>query len=149
LKKNLRLIATVAIGGDDPEWYAAYSKAEALVAELNYTQLANITLGNTDAHGCSGFVGPAGNFTGLCLQDNESGVRGSNLTSGYPSQLSVGASWNRSSALERGQYAGREFKAVGANVMLGPVVGPLGRIAKGGRNWEGRLPLNGPVTFSC
>ena len=30
-----------------------------------------------------------------------------------------------------------EFKAKGANVMLGPVAGPLGRVVRGGRNWEG------------
>jgi beta-glucosidase-like glycosyl hydrolase len=32
---------------------------------------------------------------------------------------------------------GGEFRAKGVNIALGPVVGPLGRIAKGGRNWEG------------
>lgn len=32
---------------------------------------------------------------------------------------------------------GGEFRTKGANVALGPVVGPLGRVAKGGRNWEG------------
>ncbi|KAL4861909.1 glycosyl hydrolase family 3 N terminal domain-containing protein, partial [Aspergillus spectabilis] len=32
---------------------------------------------------------------------------------------------------------GAEFKRKGANVALGPVVGPTGRIAQGGRNWEG------------
>lgn len=31
---------------------------------------------------------------------------------------------------------GFEFRKKGVNVMLGPVVGPLGRIAVGGRNWE-------------
>ena len=32
---------------------------------------------------------------------------------------------------------GAEFKRKGVNVALGPVVGPIGRIATGGRNWEG------------
>jgi beta-glucosidase len=32
---------------------------------------------------------------------------------------------------------GGEFKTKGVNVALGPVVGPLGRVAEGGRNWEG------------
>lgn len=32
---------------------------------------------------------------------------------------------------------GREFKAKGVNAVLGPVSGPLGRLAEGGRNWEG------------
>lgn len=30
-----------------------------------------------------------------------------------------------------------EFRTKGVNVALGPVVGPLGRIAEAGRNWEG------------
>lgn len=33
---------------------------------------------------------------------------------------------------------GDEFRAKGVNVALGPVVGPLGRIASSGRNWEGK-----------
>lgn len=32
---------------------------------------------------------------------------------------------------------GNEFKAKGVNVLLGPVVGPAGRVVHGGRNWEG------------
>lgn len=30
-----------------------------------------------------------------------------------------------------------EFRKKGVNVALGPVVGPLGRTAQNGRNWEG------------
>jgi hypothetical protein len=32
----------------------------------------------------------------------------------------------------------QEFRAKGVNIALGPVVGPLGRVATGGRNWEGK-----------
>lgn len=32
---------------------------------------------------------------------------------------------------------GGEFKKKGVNVMLGPVIGPAGRVVVGGRNWEG------------
>lgn len=32
---------------------------------------------------------------------------------------------------------GGEFRRKGVNVLLGPVVGPAGRIVRGGRNWEG------------
>lgn len=48
-----------------------------------------------------------------------------------------GASWNRKLAHLRAHYMGAEFKRKGVNVALGPVIGPLGRIARGGRNWEG------------
>lgn len=98
-----------------------------------------ILYGASDANGCSGFTGSVSRlgFPGICLNDAESGVRTGELVNGYPAQLHVGASWNRSSALERAQYVGREFKSKGINVMLGPVIGPIGRVAKGGRNWEG------------
>jgi hypothetical protein len=51
---------------------------------------------------------------------------------------------------------GGEFRSKGVNIALGPgtiypttcykgllimlVVGPLGRVSEGGRNWEGKLP---------
>lgn len=57
--------------------------------------------------------------------------------SSWPSGLHVGASWNRDLAKQRGAHMGAEFRRKGVNLLLGPVVGPLGRIAEGGRNWEG------------
>ncbi len=33
---------------------------------------------------------------------------------------------------------GMEFRDKGIDVMLGPVVGPLGRVPAAGRNWEGK-----------
>lgn len=60
----------------------------------------------------------------------------------------------------RGLYMGQEFRGKGANVALGPVVGPLGKLcirlrmlneslmidvgrnARGGRNWEGEFYPN-------
>ncbi|KAI6789929.1 putative beta-glucosidase [Hortaea werneckii] len=125
------------VGGNDPAWQEAYAQASALVAELDNIHVASLTLGSSDTRGCSGFIDPVAGFPGMCLQDNENGVRGTDQSSGFPSQLSIGASWNRSLALERAQFLGREFKASGANVVLGPVGGPIGRIARGGRNWEG------------
>lgn len=32
---------------------------------------------------------------------------------------------------------GNEFRKKGVHLLLGPVVGPIGRIVEGGRNWEG------------
>lgn len=39
-----------------------------------------------------------------------------------------------------GVALGEEFRGKGINVALGPVAGPLGRVARGGRNWEGLSP---------
>jgi beta-glucosidase len=80
------------------------------------------------------------NFTGLCLQDGPLAIRQAVFASVYPAQLSVAASWDQSLAHQRAFYLGREFRAKGAHVALGPVVGPLGRSPFGGRNWEGFSP---------
>lgn len=46
-------------------------------------------------------------------------------------------SWNRNLTRKRAAAMGAEFKKKGVNVLLGPVVGPVGRVVFGGRNWEG------------
>ncbi|KEQ77336.1 hypothetical protein M436DRAFT_68539 [Aureobasidium namibiae CBS 147.97] len=121
------------------DWSQAYSQAKALVAQMTVQEKANITLGSSETHGCSGFTGsvPRLDFPGMCLNDAESGVRTASKVNGYPAQLHTGASWNRSLAYDRAYRIGQEFKTKGVNVLLGPVAGPLGRIATGGRNWEG------------
>jgi beta-glucosidase len=121
-------------------WAEAYIQARALVSQMNDEEKNEILIGEgLGARGCSTFSKGLTRlgFTGLCYQDAESGVRTGQLVNGYAAQLSVGASWNRELTYARGKYIGAEFKAKGANVLLGPVVGPLGRVARGGRNWEG------------
>ncbi|QIX01170.1 hypothetical protein AMS68_006687 [Peltaster fructicola] len=120
-------------------WDEALSRAGALVDQMNNTEKALLTLGSGNTEGCSGFVGPLSrlNFSGICLNDGPAGVKGKTFLNAFPAQLSIGASWNRTLAGERGRYMGRGFKAKGVNIALGPVVGPLGRVATGGRNWEG------------
>ena len=104
----------------------------------------NLTNGfSTTANGCSGISGSVERlaFPGFCLQDAGNGVRNADGVNSYASGISVGASWNSTLAFERAKYMGAEFKTKGVNVALGPVVGPLGRIARGGRNWEGMTHL--------
>jgi len=50
-------------------------------------------------------------------------------------------SWNRDLANQRGIHMGGEFRMKGVNIALGPVISPLGRMAEGGRNWEGCFVL--------
>uniref|UniRef100_A0A0C4DII3 beta-glucosidase n=1 Tax=Fusarium oxysporum (strain Fo5176) TaxID=660025 RepID=A0A0C4DII3_FUSOF len=68
---------------------------------------------------------------------SRNGVRATDFVNSYPSALHVGASWDKNLTYQRGYYMGKEFKAKGVNVLLGPNVGPLGRTPLGGRNWEG------------
>ena len=119
-------------------WTAAYQRASAVVANMSYEEMNNVTLGVVDSsNSCVGVSGsaPRLGYPGLCLHDAGNGVRNTDGVNGYASGLHVGASWNASLAYERAQFMGAEFKRKGVNVALGPVVGPIGRIAEGGRNW--------------
>jgi len=116
-------------------WASAHAKAVALVGKMTLAEKANITVGLTPSNGCSGVTRL--NWPGLCLSDAGNGLRATDFVNGWPSGIHVGASWNRDLSYKRGYQMGGEFKTKGVHVALGPVVGPLGRIAKGGRNWEG------------
>ncbi|WPG99275.1 Hypothetical protein R9X50_00208800 [Acrodontium crateriforme] len=120
-------------------WTDAYTKAHAMVSEMTLEEMNNITLGVVDGStGCVGVSGsvPRLGFPGFCLHDAGNGVRNTDGVNAYASGLHVGATWNTSLAYERAVFMGAEFKRKGVNVALGPVVGPIGRIAEGGRNWE-------------
>jgi hypothetical protein len=58
----------------------------------------------------------------------------------------VAATWSRSLAYARGEAMGSEHRGKGVDVQLGPVCGPLGRFAEGGRNWVS-LYFNWPPPF--
>ena len=126
-------------GRGDGLWANAYAQAKAMVAAMSNEEKNNITIPAKDNRQCSGFTGTVERmgFPGICLNDGPSGLRGAENVSGFPAQISIGATWDRGLAYWRAYQMGKEFKAKGVNVALGPVVGPLGRIAKGGRNWEG------------
>ncbi|PYH34168.1 beta-glucosidase [Aspergillus neoniger CBS 115656] len=120
-------------------WASAYEKAKAFVAQLTDDEKVNLTAGVSSKTGCSGFIAeiPRLNFPGLCVSDASNGLRGTDYVNGWSSGIHVGASWNRTLARDRAKYMGQEFHRKGVNLLLGPVVGPLGRVAEGGRNWEG------------
>ena len=110
---------------------------------MTLEEMNNITYGiygfSNPKTGCVGVSGgvPRLGFPGFCLHDAGNGVRGVDGVNSYASGIHVGASWNTSLAYQRAHFMGAEFKKKGVNVALGPVVGPIGRIALGGRNWEG------------
>ncbi|KAK0275702.1 hypothetical protein LTR35_010972 [Friedmanniomyces endolithicus] len=120
-------------------WSTAYERARAMVGNMSLEEMNNVTLGVVDTtSGCVGVSGsaPQHGFPGMCFHDAGNGVRNTDGVNAYASGLHIGASWNATLAYERAQYMGAEFKRKGVNVALGPVVGPIGRIAEGGRNFE-------------
>ncbi|KAE8445794.1 hypothetical protein EG329_012852 [Mollisiaceae sp. DMI_Dod_QoI] len=125
--------------GTTPSWKAAYAKAVKLVGNLTREEKNNLTYGQSSGNGCVGWI-PAierVGFGGLCLQDAGNGVRLADGVNGWDSGIHVGATWNRDLAYQRALHMGSEFRNKGVNIALGPVVGPIGRMAEGGRNWEG------------
>lgn len=73
----------------------------------------------------------------MCLADAPDGVRGQEFVSSFPAQITVGATFDKDLMYEYGKALGEEYRGKGINVALLPVGGPLGRMARGGRNWEG------------
>ncbi|KAI1442897.1 glycoside hydrolase family 3 protein [Annulohypoxylon stygium] len=131
------------------KWADAYTKALDFVKQLTTEEKVSLASGifsstgsSGTVNGCSGNIDaiPRMNFSGFCLNDAGQGVRGTDFVSGFPSGLHVAASWNKDLARSRAESMGLEFRVKGVQIHLGPVVGPLGRVARGGRNWEGFSP---------
>ncbi|KAH7110992.1 glycosyl hydrolase family 3 N terminal domain-containing protein [Dactylonectria estremocensis] len=126
------------------DWHEAFEQARSLVSQMTLEEQANLTTGYEGLNGCGGNGGsvPRLNIPGLCYVDASAGVRAQEGVNSYPAGVHVGASWNRELAYTRAVHLGAEFKRKGANVALAPSIGGLGRVVKGGRNWE--APSNDP-----
>ncbi|RYP91459.1 hypothetical protein DL770_002398 [Monosporascus sp. CRB-9-2] len=123
----------------DGPWAEARAKAGALVSQMTLEEMANITVGYPPPNRCSGLTGsvPRLNWPGICTTGAGNGIRQTDFVNGWPAAIGAGASFNKNLTHARGVHMGREFRAKGSNLAGGPVVGPLGRIALHGRNWEG------------
>ncbi|KAK3378429.1 glycoside hydrolase superfamily [Podospora didyma] len=127
-------------GGWLPSWTASYEKARALVSQMTLAEKTNITGGVGIYMGpCVGNTGSALRlgFPQLCLQDSALGVASADNVTAFPAGITTGATFDKALMYARGAALGQEFRGKGANVYLGPAVGPLGRKPLGGRNWEG------------
>ncbi|KAH7924410.1 family 3 glycoside hydrolase [Leucogyrophana mollusca] len=117
-----------------PAWAVAHAKAQALIANFTIWDKVNLTTGIDGL--CVGNIGAVGGFPGLCLEDSPLGVRYTDFVTAFPAGITTASTWNRALMRTRGLYMGSEFKGKGAHVALGPMMN-MGRIAQGGRNWEG------------
>jgi beta-glucosidase-like glycosyl hydrolase len=127
-------------GGTVTQWGESYKKAAELVKKMTLPEKVNITTGTGWQMGLAvGNTGPAMNvgFPGLALQDGPLGLRFADNATAFPAGITVGATWNKELMYQRGKAHGQEARLKGINVLLGPCVGPLGRMPAGGRNWEG------------
>lgn len=107
---------------------------------MSLVEKVNITTGTGWSQNlCVGNTGPANSvgFPPLCLQDGPLGIRFTDHSTAFPAGITVGATWNRDLMYKRGNAHGQEAKGKGINILLGPAMGPIGRVPAGGRNWEG------------
>lgn len=111
-----------------------------MVRKMSLVEKVNITTGTGWSQNlCVGNTGPVNSvgFPSLCLQDGPLGIRFADHSTAFPAGITTGATWNRDLMYRRGHAHGLEGRLKGINVLLGPSMGPLGRMPAGGRNWEG------------
>lgn len=106
---------------------------------MTVLEKVNLTTGTGWGSGpCIGNTGsvPRLGISSLCLQDGPNGIRFTDFITSFPCGLATGSTFNRDLMYKRGKALGREAKAKGVHVLLGPTIGPIGLKAQGGRNWE-------------
>ncbi|ROW12173.1 hypothetical protein VMCG_00322 [Cytospora schulzeri] len=124
-------------GSTSSTWKNAYKRARALVAQMTLDEKSNLTQGFTGS--CVGNTGTVDRLgiPALCFADAPDGFRGQEFVSSFPAGIHVAATFDKALMYDYGKAIGEQYYAKGVNVALGPVAGPLGRMARGGRNWEG------------
>lgn len=126
------------------DWESAYSQAQSALSGLSLSDKVGIVTGVGWNPGgeCVGNTYPVSSigYPSLCLQDGPLGVRYASSITAFTPGVQAASTWDLDLIRQRGQYIGEEFRGTGAHVMLGPVAGGLGKIAEGGRNWEGFSP---------
>lgn len=126
------------------DWDSAYTQARAALSRLSLSEKVGIVTGVGWNPGgeCVGNTHPASSigYPSLCLQDGPLGVRYATGITAFTPGVQAASTWDLDLIRQRGQYIGEEFRGTGSHVMLGPVAGGLGKIAEGGRNWEGFSP---------
>ncbi|KAG9258775.1 glycoside hydrolase family 3 protein [Emericellopsis atlantica] len=137
-------IATLPFVSAQLSWDEAYTKAEAALTNLSLSDKVGIAtgIGWQGNGGCVGNTHPVESigYPSLCLQDGPLGVRYASSITAFTPAVQAASTWDRNLIRERGQFHAEEARALGVHVLLAPVAGALGKIAEGGRNWEGWSP---------
>lgn len=144
---------TPSIGTINSDWTDALNHSLHILSQLTLPEKINITTGQGDGL-CGGNTGgaPRLGIKGLCLHDAPVGVRATDFINVFPCQNAMAATFDRVLVHQRGTAIGRQTRLKGIDVHLGPVVGPIGRHAAAGRNWEGFSPdpyLSGQLVYQA
>lgn len=95
------------------------AKAADFLSSMSLEEKANFTTGVPGP--CVGNTVPIERlgFPGLCLQDGPLAIRVADYASVFTAGVSIASSWDRNLLYERGFAMGQEFRAKGAQIMLG------------------------------
>lgn len=104
---------------------------------MTLEEKSNLTRGYSGK--CAGNTGVLERFgiPALCFADAPDGIRGHEFVSAFPAGMHLGSTFDRDLIYQYGKAMGDELRGKGIHVGLGPFVGPLGRVVRGGRRWEG------------
>lgn len=104
---------------------------------MTLDEKSNLTRGFTGI--CVGNTGSVLRLgvTALCFADAPDGIRGQEFVSSFPAGIHVAATFDKDLMYKYGKALGEQYYAKGINVALGPVAGPMGRMVRAGRAWEG------------
>lgn len=107
---------------------------------MTLDEKSNMTYGHTGP--CVGQTGavPRLGVPSLCFADAPDGIRGQEFVSAFPAGIHLSATFDRGLMYAYGKALGNEYRGKGIHVALGPFIGPVGRVVRGGRNWEGFGP---------
>ncbi|KAJ3220789.1 hypothetical protein HK099_004009, partial [Clydaea vesicula] len=132
-------------------WESATAKAKDVIKDLSNQEKVTLVSGigwgqpniwsGSQSNLCVGNIAKVSKingFEGLCLQDGPSGVRFQNnqTASSFGASINVASTWDRELMHAHGKAQGQEFRDKGVNIALAPMMN-IGRVAAGGRNWEG------------
>jgi beta-glucosidase len=99
------------------DWSEAFDKATAIVEQMTLEEKVSVVSGQTSVtNRCSGMIPgvPRVGFPGICVADGPNGLHNIAAVNGYASAITVGATWNKELALDRGRSMGMESKVKGS-----------------------------------
>ncbi|KAM0165666.1 hypothetical protein ACHAQE_002207 [Botrytis cinerea] len=105
-------------------WSAAYSKAQAFIAELSNEDKLNLITGNDIV---------SANWTSLVFLDGTQGPQGYEYVTGWAETSALAHSWDKTMMWNQFKAVAAEFYNKGVQVTNAPTSQPLGRTPWGGR----------------
>jgi beta-glucosidase len=126
---------------DGQKGAAIEKRVEALLGKLTQEEKISLLAGDA-SDGMSTIAIPRLGIPKLVMADGPQGVRAHGPACSFPSGIALAATWDRKLAYEYGAALGREARARGIHIQLGPGVN-IARTPLNGRNFEyyGEDPL--------